>query len=243
MKIIQISDLHICRDKNQHFFSQNSMNSLNKIVNEIKKYQDISFVIITGDISQDGSLESYKNALEILNTISLPIYYIPGNHDDQKIMHELFNKSGISLISESIKLDGWEFHHINTSIPGTDCGFIDANTLTSFKDKLSITNNNIVIVSHHHLLPVGTPLVDECMVVNPDDLLKILDENRKIKLVICGHVHGDYKITRKHYCLESSPATCFQWAKTAKKPQAINSHGYKILTFHSNYYESECIFL
>lgn len=243
MKIIQISDLHICKNTNQSFFSQNSMDSLKKIVDDIKKHQDITLVLITGDISQDGSIESYDNALKLLKEIEKPIYCIPGNHDSIVHMHESFGYSELNILSGDIKINDWEFYYVNTSTPGTDSGFIDPITLSPLKEKLEKTNSNVVIVTHHHLLPIGTPLVDECMVINPENLLKILDENNKVKLVMCGHVHGDYHITRNHYCLETSPATCFQWVKTAKTPQSINSNGYKIFTFHSNNYESECIFL
>ncbi|MGK2894509.1 metallophosphoesterase family protein [Klebsiella michiganensis] len=243
MKIIQISDTHICKEKNNVFFSQISMVNLKKITDDIKKHKDISAVLITGDISQDGTIESYINSLELLGNINPPIYCIPGNHDNIENMCEAFSSSNIRIISDAVEIDGWEFHYINTTIPGEDCGLIDDYNLNLIRKKLSETTNNVVIVTHHHILPVGTQLVDECMVLNTDELLKVLDENKSVKLVMCGHVHGDYKITRGHYCMETSPATCFQWIKETKTPHVIHSIGYKVFTFHSNNYESECIFL
>lgn len=244
MKIIQISDLHICERSNQSLYSQISSESLDKVLSEIRDVSDISFIIVTGDISQDGSLDSYKHALRLLESINTPIYCIPGNHDNDKNLHSIFEGSSkVSLMTDFISTDYWDFYYVKTTVPGKDSGTVGADSISNLETQLAKTDKNVAIVTHHHPFPVGTPLVDDCMIFNSDEFITTLDESSKVKLIMCGHVHGDYIITRNHYTLETSPATCFQWMKSSKTTTYINKNGYKIFHFSPNGYKSECIFL
>ena len=42
---------------------------------------EIVFVVITGDLTHDGTVEQFREFREALNTSSLPTYVCPGNHD------------------------------------------------------------------------------------------------------------------------------------------------------------------
>ena len=38
-------------------------------------------ILVSGDLSEDGSLESYHTFKEIIGRLEAPLYVIPGNHD------------------------------------------------------------------------------------------------------------------------------------------------------------------
>lgn len=50
-------------------------------VNDINSFNDIEFIIVSGDITAIGSLEELSIAIEILDKLKMPYYIIPGNHD------------------------------------------------------------------------------------------------------------------------------------------------------------------
>lgn len=168
---------------------------------------------------------SYENALRSLESVNIPIYCIPDNHDDEKNLSHIFEGSKVSLITDYISTDYWDFHYVKIS---------------NLKTQLAKTDKNVVIKTHHHPFPVRTPLVDNCMIFNSDEFINTLDEKKKVRLVMCGHVHGDYIIARNHSTLETSPATYFQWMKSSKT--TINKNGYKVFCFSPESYKSECIF-
>lgn len=54
---------------------------LRRIVSEINAMHDIAFVVLTGDITELGTNEEIKLAKKILDSLKVPWYIIPGNHD------------------------------------------------------------------------------------------------------------------------------------------------------------------
>lgn len=54
---------------------------LRRTVADINSLKDISFVVLTGDITELGTDRQLQSAKQILDSLQLPWYIIPGNHD------------------------------------------------------------------------------------------------------------------------------------------------------------------
>src|SRR4051812_36547810 len=54
---------------------------LRRTVADINTMKDVAFVVITGDITELGTDEQIMLAKRILDSLSVPYYIIPGNHD------------------------------------------------------------------------------------------------------------------------------------------------------------------
>ncbi len=54
---------------------------LRRSVRDINATPGLSFVVITGDITEMGTNEELKYAKQLLDSLQLPYYIIPGNHD------------------------------------------------------------------------------------------------------------------------------------------------------------------
>ena len=54
---------------------------LRRTVRDINEMTDIAFVVLTGDITELGTDEEIKLAKRILDSLNVPWYIIPGNHD------------------------------------------------------------------------------------------------------------------------------------------------------------------
>jgi predicted phosphodiesterase len=54
---------------------------LRRTVRDINAMTDIAFVVLTGDITELGTDEEIKLAKKILDSLDVPWYIIPGNHD------------------------------------------------------------------------------------------------------------------------------------------------------------------
>jgi len=92
---IQISDSHIDDDK--LVMGVDSQANLGAIVNMISD-QNYDVLLISGDLSHNGTLESYQKLRKILNPIETKIYVLPGNHDDfQTYLRFLINLLCVTL--------------------------------------------------------------------------------------------------------------------------------------------------
>src|SRR5690349_9174634 len=54
---------------------------LRRTVADINSMKDLAFVVITGDITELGTNQQLRLAKQILDSLKIPYYIIPGNHD------------------------------------------------------------------------------------------------------------------------------------------------------------------
>jgi len=74
MKFVQVSDLHFHRSKDDNEAAE-------KVLNFIKDNYPDHYVIVTGDITDDGHERQYENAYKALSPFKGRIFVCPGNHD------------------------------------------------------------------------------------------------------------------------------------------------------------------
>ncbi|MBI2428248.1 MAG: PQQ-binding-like beta-propeller repeat protein [Ignavibacteriales bacterium] len=72
-RFVHLSDTHIG--------SATGAEDLRRTVNDINTLGDISFVLITGDITEFGSDDQFRLAKQILDSLKIPWHIVPGNHD------------------------------------------------------------------------------------------------------------------------------------------------------------------
>ncbi len=64
-----------------HIGYPSSEKDLISSVNSINSFEDVSFTIVSGDITATGTLEELSLAKSILDKLNKPYFLIPGNHD------------------------------------------------------------------------------------------------------------------------------------------------------------------
>ncbi len=232
IKVLQITDSHLFA-KNQEMFGVKCNENFLRVIEKIKQHaKPFDFILATGDISQDESQEAYQLFRDTLAQFKVPIYWIPGNHDDLIKMQAIFQQSPYFFHQQNLTVGDWEFIFVDTKIQGKDTGFISDEELNKLGKLLAQSQaSRVAIVMHHHPIPVSTPLIDKYILENREDFLSMINQYKKVRLIICGHVHGDYTITAKHFSLETSPATCLQWPKDKKDLKIDYRMGYKVYQF------------
>ena len=82
IKLVHITDMHLSKSKESLYKEVNPFDSYNEVLINIKKSNwKPDALIVTGDISNDGSIESYNNAFNEFISLKIPVLCIPGNHD------------------------------------------------------------------------------------------------------------------------------------------------------------------
>ena len=64
-----------------HVGSLSGEEDLRATVRDINSLTGLSFVVLSGDVTEYGSLEQLRLAKQILDGLRIPCHVIPGNHD------------------------------------------------------------------------------------------------------------------------------------------------------------------
>ena len=74
MKFIHISDLHYHRNNKDN-------KAANKMMKKLKENYADHYLIVTGDIADDGHEKQFENAYKALAPFKGRVFIAPGNHD------------------------------------------------------------------------------------------------------------------------------------------------------------------
>jgi len=229
--IIQITDLHLYADRNKTANNINTFKSA-QLVFEAIDTNEIGFdmLILSGDLSDDGSYESYENLKYLLRNFECPIYLMPGNHDSPQKIKSICNTS--NLKSQNYKSIGeWGVFMFNTKKDNSPNGILHRNELVYFDKVMSDNKNSFLLVMlHHHPILIGSDSMDKMIIENSSELLNRINNN-KIKGVGWGHIHNEMSVDYNGAQLFSTPSTCYQ-AKPKSKKFLIDhsqSPGYRVI--------------
>ncbi len=210
-KIIQITDLHLNKSKEVLTNGINTYGSAKKVLDIIKnKEKNADCLILSGDLSNDCSQESYNHLMSLLHGFNLPIYLMSGNHDSPPLLRELSNTYDV-YFKNFDSFDNWGLFMFNTKKENSSSGILNDSELLYFDEILE--NNlyeNIIVFLHHHPVLIGSPVMDTMVIENADLLLKRIKKSNKVKAVSWGHVHTEYYETIGSVKLFSTPSTCYQ---------------------------------
>ncbi len=198
---LHLSDFHLVEDETASSRTFNAKyileNTVDKILGKKEDFGNLDGVIITGDISDDGSAVSYSDAHDILKELNLPLLAIPGNHDLRQPMMNYFAKD---VDVQNSGFFDWVYETSDTLIIGLDTlvegqnhGMLRSESLNLLFEKLNQPiEKNIVLAIHHPPINTGIPFMDEIALKNSDELLECLGAANQPIRILCGHVHGIY---------------------------------------------------
>jgi len=235
IRIIQLSDCHLFKHTEGKLLGLNTEHSLNEVMELIELEQpQMDLVLATGDLSQDGSSESYARFHQHMARFYCPVYWLPGNHDLTDIMgnHQVTERMSPCVID----INGWHIIMLDSTIRGKVPGNFTDTELTFLDRSLQASQGKHVMVAlHHQPVPVGSTWLDQQIVGNASKFFDVVDRYSNIKTIIWGHVHQVLETTRKGVKLMSVPSTCVQF-KPKSHDFAVDteSPGYRWIDLHSD---------
>ncbi len=169
---------------------------LRRTVADINANPDLDFVILSGDITEFGSDEELVLAKRMLDSIRIPWYVIPGNHDTN------WSESGGNSFRKIFRGETFAFEHNGYFFVGTNSGpnmrmspgQVPRENLV-WMDSLFAAHPNteqpLIYVNHY---PQDSSL---------NNWFEALDrvKTRNVQLVACGHGHQN-----KQYDFEGIPS-------------------------------------
>jgi Icc protein len=218
--VAQITDTHLFADPNQEQKGIVTAKSLQAVLERVKHLSpQPDLLLLTGDLSQDETPESYQYLRSVLSPLAIPTYWIPGNHDDMSLMEQILAQDPI-FPHKSFQLGTWQFILLNSAVPSCVYGQLSTQILEWLEYQLQKANNSPTLISlHHPPLPVNSAWMDNISLQNSPDLLAILDRSPQVRLVIFGHIHQEFSRTRQGIHYLGTPSTGVQFAPNLQEFQ------------------------
>ncbi len=213
IRLIQITDTHIFSDPEEELDGLNTATSLSGVIEAIAAEEQADLVVLSGDLVHDPSPSAYANLSKLLERLTVPVFCLPGNHDDPGLMQKQLN-SGITSTDKEISIGNWRLILLDDFIPNTHthAGALGKDELAFLDNALEQSGpDNVIIFLHHQPVPVLSSWMDGMMLENPEDFFSIVDCYSQVRCIAWGHVHQEFRSSRAGVSLVGSPSTCIQF--------------------------------
>ncbi|MBE9184521.1 3',5'-cyclic-AMP phosphodiesterase [Microcoleus sp. LEGE 07076] len=211
LRVAQITDTHLFAEFDRTWKGLSTAHTLSSVLDRLQQIQPPpDLLLLTGDLSQDETPESYELLASLISPLKIPAYWIPGNHDNIPVMQQILDKPPISP-EKSWKLGNWQFLLLSSVEAGCDGGRLSPESLDWLDSQLQQTGDRFVIISlHHHPLAIDCEIMDSMMLHNAAEFFAIVDRYPQIKIVLCGHIHQEFQQQRGLVSYLGTPSTCIQ---------------------------------
>jgi Icc protein len=206
MLIVQISDCHLPADPGQKYRDINPHKNLKKLIRKAKAMKP-DLLLATGDLSEDGSPESYRVLRKYMNLRDTPVLALPGNHDDPEVLARFFPGSPVDTISVS-EHGAWQIIRLNSCVPGRHEGQLGDRTLEDLESLLDSREQLMrMIAVHHPPISVDSPWIDKYPLLDPGPFVQLLDCHPDVKVVVWGHIHHAFETQRNGTTMLGGPSS------------------------------------
>lgn len=235
LRFIQITDTHLVKAEDGHLLGLKTQYSLECVLNSVREENShFDFFVVSGDISQDGSIESYQRLHESLSLFDVPSFWFAGNHDDPKNMHAVCE--GTEHLKSIIRTKDWQLVLLDSQVEGSVFGNLGDDQLELLEQALTERPDLHTLISlHHHPIPMESNWVDKIGVKNGEKLMEIARRHNNVKCILWGHVHQDSDRMVDGIRMLSTPSTCVQFTpKSADFDIDMVAPGYRRLQLNSD---------
>lgn len=195
MLIAQLSDIHIKRPGEKAYGQVDTAAFLRRAVahlNALRPRPEI--VLVTGDLTDRGTLEQVEHACSHLAALEIPFLAIPGNHDDRATFARFCGSTafgtGGEAISYVVDTAALRLIMLDSSVPGQPHGWLDDRSLDLLREALTSRPERPTIVAlHHPPVEVGIAHMDRQNLRNADALAEIIAGAPQVLAIVCGHIH------------------------------------------------------
>jgi 3',5'-cyclic-AMP phosphodiesterase len=173
-------------------------------------------ILATGDLSQDGSPESYRHFRDILGDLGVPVLCIPGNHDHPGNMAAELSAPPFRYCGDHA-FGAWRLVMLSTWDGDRGGGRLSPGELRRLASAVERSREpHVLVVLHHHPVPTESWL-DKVALDNTDEFFAVTDSCARIRGMVWGHVHQVQESYRRGVRMLATPSTCFQFMPRVSK--------------------------
>lgn len=233
--LVQLTDSHLFAETDATLLGMNTHDSLQRVIERVLQEQPgIDLLLATGDLSQDGTLESYRRFLRMTAQIAAPARWLCGNHDERPQMAQA--AAGSDLLDPVVDIGNWRITLLDSAVPGSVPGYLADDQLQLLAQSLSeAPERHHLICLHHQPVSIDCAWMDPIGLRNPHALFEVLDRFPQVRALLWGHIHQEIDRERHGVRLLASPSTCIQFAPHSEEFRLdTKAPGYRWLRLHGD---------
>ncbi len=216
MLLVQLSDLHVIAPGRQLSGFVDTGRLFANAVSAILGLQPRpDAVLITGDLVDAGGADEYAHLRTLLAPLPMPVYVLPGNHDEVGAFRDAFADHGYLPASgplhwvvdtHPVRLIG-----LDSTIAGEGGGCLDEHCLAWLDQTLGTEPKRCTIVAlHHPPFASGIVHMDRIGLSNSVAFEAVIRRHPQVERVLSGHVHRSIQRRFGGTIALSCPSTAHQ---------------------------------
>ena len=222
--LVQITDPHIREAGRLAYNKVDTSAGLRTTIDAVLALRQApDAVVVTGDLVDFGRPAEYARLRELLRPLTMPVYVMPGNHDDRGRLREAFadhpwlaasvrTADGEEPIQYAVRVGPLHLLTLDTVAPGQSHGELCDARLDWLEAALAARVGEPVIVAMHH--PPFTTLIGHMdkigLMSGIHRLGGILAQHPTVERVICGHLHRSIDVRFGGTIASTCPGTAHQ---------------------------------
>ncbi len=212
-RLLHLTDPHLFADSGAEVYGVNTADSLAQVLAQAVAEPEgrPDAILVTGDIADDLSAAAYGRFRATLQSAGVPVYCLPGNHDDSTLMLQQLGVAGFQCSGRG-RLDAWGLALIDSHVPGEPHGMISPAEFARLDGHLhAMRDLPVLLAVHHPPAPVGSPWIDAIGLRSAVELLVRLERFPNVHAIVSGHVHQAFETRIGALRVLATPSTCAQF--------------------------------
>lgn len=215
LAFIQLSDLHLLADPGELHGVQPDHQLAAILAAVVTLRVPPAFCLITGDLSQDGSVASYqrlRTLLEPLDAAGIPFYVGLGNHDQRAAFRAGFlgEQPTDERYYYATELADLRLIMLDSLVPGANHGELGQEQLAWLaKEVQQPAPRGTILALHHPVALAGMPWLAHDLLCDAAALETLL-ATTNVRTVLSGHCHAASAATFAQTVAVTAPAVVFQ---------------------------------
>lgn len=167
-------------------------------------------ILVTGDITDSGTPEQYAQARLALQGGDVPVYLLPGNHDDRVNFRTVLlgEPASTTPVNSVHRVGPLTVIMLDSSIPGEPAGLLGEDTFDWLRATLADAPDGPILVAlHHPPKRVFSPVVDVIALTDPGRLAAVVAGDPRIVGILTGHAHSPIATTFAGKPMITGPST------------------------------------
>lgn len=211
-RLVQLTDCHLLAEPDALYQGVSPYRQLQAVVQQLAGHWPDA-ILLTGDLSQDHSEASYQHLQELMQVVPVPVFWLPGNHDDSQQLGELLTEAPF-LPHKALHAASWHLLLLDSSGP-TPAGYFPAERRMELAAQLKQHSQPCWLFAHHHPWPIGSS-IDRHGWQDAEPFWQLLQQYPQVRGLAHGHCHHAYRRCQHGIELVGCPATSVQFQQTVE---------------------------
>ena len=189
-----------------------------------------ALVIITGDLTDEGSIEQYEHLAALLEPLAAPFVLLPGNHDLPENIAKVF--PALADWPRTADIGPLRLVLLDDSVRNSPNGRVGPEQLEWLDRALRATTLPTIVAVHHPPFVTGLQHMDEMGLDDADALGDVIERHSHVVRIITGHLHRDITAGWRGTVVTTAPSTAHQVAldlvggdaRWRREPPAVHLH-------------------